>query len=253
MNAPKWLQHVFKKLSIEGVNMATQNEKNIQLVRQLLKCIQNPQNIDQYDQFFSDKVTIHAIVSGQEAMGVTAVKKFDVQLPTAFQKRHFEIKDIFAYEDRVVVYWTCELIYVDNEKQTEPKYDQKTISDLSIYRISNGKICEVWEAWDRLGLLEQFGEVHFTPSSLESEAQYRTLQSLELEKYLQNASLLSLRERQCLKCLLEGKTAKETASELNISYRTVESYFENIKDKLNCYSKRELFTTAQILEKHDLL
>lgn len=57
----------------------------------------------------------------------------------------------------------------------------------------------------------------------------------------QDLSLLSKREKECLKLFLNGQTAAETATQLNISRRTVESYFENIKDKLGCFSKRELF------------
>lgn len=67
------------------------------------------------------------------------------------------------------------------------------------------------------------------------------------------APILSLRERQCLRCLLDGKTAKETAAIYKLSYRTVESHFEKIKQKLKCTYKRDLFSLAQVLEKLDLL
>jgi DNA-binding CsgD family transcriptional regulator len=51
---------------------------------------------------------------------------------------------------------------------------------------------------------------------------------------------LSSRELDCIFLYQEGKTAKETARELNISQRTVETYFENIKNKLSCYSKDQV-------------
>lgn len=51
---------------------------------------------------------------------------------------------------------------------------------------------------------------------------------------------LSVREIECIKLTVRGKTAKEIANLLNISYRTVESYLENIKSKLKINSKREL-------------
>ncbi len=44
----------------------------------------------------------------------------------------------------------------------------------------------------------------------------------------------TVREEECIKQLILGKTAKETASALNISYRTVESHFNNIKRKAGC-------------------
>ncbi|MCE5319073.1 MAG: helix-turn-helix transcriptional regulator [Parachlamydia sp.] len=67
---------------------------------------------------------------------------------------------------------------------------------------------------------------------------------------LQKAASLSIRERECLKYLLMGKTAKETALQMKLSFRTVEYYFENIKDKMSCFSKRELIACAHLLEKH---
>lgn len=65
-------------------------------------------------------------------------------------------------------------------------------------------------------------------------------------KYVENYddpvfSNLSLREQQCLKGLLEGKTAKEIARYYNLSYRTVEEYIANLKGKLGCRHLHDLF------------
>jgi DNA-binding CsgD family transcriptional regulator len=58
-----------------------------------------------------------------------------------------------------------------------------------------------------------------------------------------NHSLLlafSLREKQCLEDIVSGKSSRESAERLGLSRRTVESYIENIKNKLNCKNKSEL-------------
>ncbi|SRR5579883_2135796 len=52
---------------------------------------------------------------------------------------------------------------------------------------------------------------------------------------------LSKRERECLEYYLNGKTSKETAAKMGLSYRTIEEYFTNIKKKLGCRFKRDLF------------
>jgi DNA-binding CsgD family transcriptional regulator len=51
---------------------------------------------------------------------------------------------------------------------------------------------------------------------------------------------LSKRETDIARLIVQKKTAKETAKILGLSYRTVESYIENIKVKTNAYSKSEL-------------
>ena len=56
-----------------------------------------------------------------------------------------------------------------------------------------------------------------------------------------NTQLLSKRERQCLEYYFQGKTAKETAEVLQLSYRTVEEYISTLKKKLKCRHKRDLF------------
>jgi DNA-binding CsgD family transcriptional regulator len=53
---------------------------------------------------------------------------------------------------------------------------------------------------------------------------------------------LSSREMECLRLFLKGKTAKQTAALLGLSHRTVEFYFENVKNKLGCLTKAELFS-----------
>lgn len=44
----------------------------------------------------------------------------------------------------------------------------------------------------------------------------------------------------CLKQLSKGKTAKEIGREMDISYRTVEVYIAQLKEKLECDSSKDL-------------
>lgn len=60
--------------------------------------------------------------------------------------------------------------------------------------------------------------------------------------FLKQVSLLSKREQQCLDLYKNGWSAQATAAFLGLSRRTVETYFESIKNKLGCSSKSELLT-----------
>lgn len=66
--------------------------------------------------------------------------------------------------------------------------------------------------------------------------------SVDQSYHDKNAIILKLskRERECFDYFVSGKTAKETARFLGISYRTVEEYFANIKKKSGCLYKRNL-------------
>lgn len=58
---------------------------------------------------------------------------------------------------------------------------------------------------------------------------------------------LSAREVECLMFILRGETATSIAKQLNLSVRTIESYLVNVKAKLNCWNKTELFQKAKEL------
>lgn len=63
--------------------------------------------------------------------------------------------------------------------------------------------------------------------------------------YLKHGSIdivLSKKEYYCLSLLAHGKQLKRIASELGISLRTVETYFERLKKKLNLTSRNELLS-----------
>ena len=53
--------------------------------------------------------------------------------------------------------------------------------------------------------------------------------------------ILSMREVDCLFGVLEGKTAQEIGKKLFISKRTIETHLDNIRHKLNCQDRSELF------------
>jgi len=107
-------------------------------------------------------------------------------------------------------------------------------------------------------LLHETGEAGFSLIDLQGESFYTDcpdpaiktdsihafLRALGKTAEVERASSLSSRERDCLRLLLRGNSAKDTATELNLSQRTVEFYLENVKNKLNCGGKRELFSVA---------
>lgn len=71
--------------------------------------------------------------------------------------------------------------------------------------------------------------------------------SIKVKKYYlfndKPESYLSNREVQCLHYLAQGKTSKEIGAILSLSSRTVESYLEHLKNKLNCAHKSQLIST----------
>jgi DNA-binding CsgD family transcriptional regulator len=67
------------------------------------------------------------------------------------------------------------------------------------------------------------------------------------KKMLVNYPGLSKRQSQCLFHLLSGKSASAIGQKLNLSRRTVEAHFEEIKKKLHCHCKADIFEKANAL------
>jgi DNA-binding CsgD family transcriptional regulator len=61
---------------------------------------------------------------------------------------------------------------------------------------------------------------------------------------------LSKRQKECLKYLASGMTAKKIARILNLSPRTVEFYIENLKKKFLCSNRTELIAKAFSIFNH---
>lgn len=86
------------------------------------------------------------------------------------------------------------------------------------------------------------------------DSETKQLRLFGIACYLQQVNLqiaqeyfLTSREVDCIEHFLDGKSAKGIAEILALSSRTVESYLDNIKGKLDCQNKQELMTKLKKL------
>lgn len=85
-------------------------------------------------------------------------------------------------------------------------------------------------------------------SDLINIAEYQKMIAQKAEKISENSidpitrllPGLTKRQSECAHWMLLGKTAEETGMILNLSRRTVESYIDNMKKRLECYTKSDL-------------
>ena len=62
----------------------------------------------------------------------------------------------------------------------------------------------------------------------------------------ENKYELTNREYECVFLLIRGKSAKEIGTLLSLSKRTIESYIEHIKNKMDCKNKAEILVKAML-------
>ncbi len=86
---------------------------------------------------------------------------------------------------------------------------------------------------------------HSTPLSGHTKEIIQFIESTNIKYYRISTSSGSIKftkkEFLCLRYMLQGCSAKETANHMEISYRTVETHLKNAKCKLKCYKKSEIY------------
>lgn len=137
----------------------------------------------------------------------------------------------------------------------DPKADERIINELPTLKKFIGVLKERYNK-----LFEITDECQINISELIGTNFYQSQNSITLpikkEIFLKKLGIflpseITERELEVLKFLTRGYSASYIAQNLFLSVRTVENYINNLKNKLNCYSKTELIQKS--IEIYDLL
>ena len=122
-------------------------EQNKAVVRRFIEEGLNQRNVTQVDKLFAVDYVNHLAPGGREGL-----KKFVTGLFSAFPdlELHFSLEHLIAEGDHVVARITYHITNAGKEA---------TGSDLSEYRIANGKIVEDWSSNGTVALLRQVGVI----------------------------------------------------------------------------------------------
>jgi steroid delta-isomerase-like uncharacterized protein len=131
----------------------------ITLVKRLFDEVFSKGNLKVADEIVAENVKVNDPASSHFRGGLSEFKQIEAKYDKAFPHKTCKIDDIFAIDDKVVVRWTAQGTHKGDFQGVSPTNSNFKISGISIYRFSNGKIVEIYQEWDRLGLLEQIGEV----------------------------------------------------------------------------------------------
>jgi steroid delta-isomerase-like uncharacterized protein len=135
---------------------------NIELIRKLFDIynVNDLNKLDEFDEFLAPNIKFHdpSVTNGQ-SLGLQAFKEAEADYVKGFPDKLTKIDGIFEAEDQVVVRWTVEGNYEGPFHGFAPNHKQFKVSGISIYRIANNKVIEVWQIWDRFALLDQIGEI----------------------------------------------------------------------------------------------
>jgi steroid delta-isomerase-like uncharacterized protein len=132
-------------------------EENKALVRRVHEEL-NKGNLARIDERFTADVIVHA-PGGQEAHGLEEGKQLFEKMWRAFPDHYETVDDIIAEGDKVVTRGRWTGTHRGEFQGIAPTGKQVTLKVITIYRIVNGRIVEVWEEADILGMMQQLGVI----------------------------------------------------------------------------------------------
>jgi len=132
-------------------------ESSKRVVREWIQRGINAGDLAAADELFDPNVVAHAPQG--DLHGIDAGPKESVaMLRNAFPDIEITIHDLIAEGDKVVSRWTAQAKHDGEFMGIPPTGTAVTFDGLYVYRVTDGKISEVWVSFDALGLLRQLGK-----------------------------------------------------------------------------------------------
>ncbi len=133
-------------------------EQNKALIRRYID-LMNEHNLDAAFANLSPNFLTHNIPPTGMSAGIEATKQFFTMLLNVFPDFQATLEDIIAEGDKVVIRFTFRGTHTGEFMGAPPTGKQVAYSIITIYRIADGKMAEVWSEADQLGMMQQLGLV----------------------------------------------------------------------------------------------
>ena len=125
------------------------SEANKARARRIVEEMWNTQNLKVVDEVYSPEF----------GGGHEATKKFVTAHLTAFPDLHITIQDQIAENDLVATRYVMRGTHQGEFANIPPTGRQFTVTGIEMHRFADGKLIELWNVVDLLGMLQQLGVI----------------------------------------------------------------------------------------------
>jgi steroid delta-isomerase-like uncharacterized protein len=133
-------------------------QENKDIVRRMVDEGWNPNNQATFDALMAEDFVNHDPVAPQ-VRSREDLKAFHASRVAAFPDQSTTAEDLIGERDQVAKRWTWRGTHRGDFQGIPPTGKQVTLQGVSVYRIDNGKITELWWGYDTLGVLQQLGVI----------------------------------------------------------------------------------------------
>ena len=131
-------------------------ETNKAIVRRLIEQVWNDSRVDLIEEFYTEDVVDH-IVGISSKPGQDGVRESANVILNAFPDLHLAIDDEIAEGDKVVIRWTMTGSQKGELLGIPATSKQVTQSGMTVYRLVNARVAELWFLTDKLRMMQQLG------------------------------------------------------------------------------------------------
>jgi steroid delta-isomerase-like uncharacterized protein len=142
--------------------------ENKTLVRRFYDEVWNLGNTDFADQVFAEDYIRHDLRPTEALPGPAGQKKIADDFRRAFPDLKVAVDLIVAEDEFVVGRWTASGTQLGPWGALEPTRRRATFSAVNIFRFEDGKVAEIWNHRDDLGLMEQVGAPVYAGAAAET-------------------------------------------------------------------------------------
>jgi predicted ester cyclase/quinol monooxygenase YgiN len=146
---------VFTGYNLIATNQGSQEEKNKEVIREFTRIFKNEHNVDGVSHLF-DKDFIHHFRTPMPA-GFEGLRQVGIMMNGAFPDVVVTEEDLIAAGDRVVERSSAVATHKGSLMGAPPTDKRVHWTEIHIYRVQNGKICEHWAEIAMMELLQQTG------------------------------------------------------------------------------------------------
>lgn len=119
----------------------------------LFYSVYNDKKVSLLDEILTDSYVGH--VNSHDIVGAEAAKGFIGGFLEGIPDAFYDVKETLAQGDRVICRWSCVGTQTGNFYGMPPTGNKVDVNGITIFRIEDNKIAELWNVWDQYTLVEQ--------------------------------------------------------------------------------------------------
>jgi len=133
------------------------SEQNKALIRRFYEEVWNNGHLDVADEVFADDYVRHDLRPSQALPGPAGQKKVARDFRAAFPDLVYTLDLVLAEGDLVAARWTMDGTNTGQWGDVPPSGQHLRFSGVNIFRFAGGKVVEIWNHRDDLGVAQQLG------------------------------------------------------------------------------------------------